>query len=74
MEDVDEIIPDEPENKEEETASGGLKKRTRTIKDAMGRTKTIAQDVEVTKMLEQADEADEKRSKEIEEIIKPLRE
>lgn len=74
MEDVDELMPDpEPEKTEGETAGGIKKTRTKTIKDASGRTKTITQDADVAEKLNQADEQDERREKEIEEMLKPLR-
>jgi len=48
--------------------------RKKTIKDDMGRSKTITLDAEVSEKLDEADEIDAKREKEIEEMLKPLRE
>lgn len=65
--------PDEVQ-KAPETATGGLKRaRTKTIKDGLGRTKTLVLNAEVTDKLDEADKADEAREKAIEEMLKPLR-
>lgn len=68
----DEIMPEEP--KEEEKTGGVKRTRTKTIKDSSGRTKTITQDADVAEKLNEADEMDEAREKQVEESLKELRE
>jgi hypothetical protein len=68
----DEVAEEAP--KEEEKSGGVKRSRTKTVKDSAGRTKTITQDADVAEKLNEADEMDEAREKQVEESLKELRE